>query len=47
MGKKKPTAKHSSSKARTGVTATYAVEVNGNLLYQKGKLEIPHEVKFR
>jgi GH43 family beta-xylosidase len=32
------TAKYSSSKGRIGVTATYTVEVKGNLLYQKGKL---------
>jgi hypothetical protein len=32
------TAKYSTAKSRIGVTATYTVEVKGNLLYQKGKL---------
>ena len=33
------TAQYSTSKARVGITATYSVEVRGNNLYQKGKLQ--------
>lgn len=32
------TGMYSTSKARVGITATYSVEVKGNLLYQKGKI---------